>query len=45
MNSLQTCQHITKENITENLQGVLIYKDECTRCFETTVTKYSLNKQ
>lgn len=31
-----TCVHLTSANLTNNLQGKLIYKDECTRCFDSS---------
>ena len=31
------CTHLTNANLTKDLQGKLIYKDECTRCFDGTV--------
>jgi len=33
----QSCPHLTNANLTKDLQGKLIYKDECTRCFDTAV--------
>ncbi len=32
------CPHLTNANLTKDLQGKLIYKDECTRCFDTAKT-------
>jgi hypothetical protein len=40
------CPHLTNANLTKDLQGKLIYKDECTRCFDSAVTNplfYPLN--
>ena len=31
------CPHLTNANLTKDLQGKLIYKDECTRCFDSAV--------
>jgi len=33
-----TCPHLISANLTNNLQGKLIYKDECTRCFDDVVS-------
>jgi len=32
------CVHITKENITYSVAGIQIYKDQCSRCYEDTVS-------
>jgi len=38
-----SCAHLTNANLTKDLQGKLIYKDECTRCFDSAVcSNYSL---
>jgi len=28
-----SCPHLIRTNITDNLHGVIIYKDECMHCF------------
>lgn len=33
------CAHLTKANYRENLQGALVYKDQCGKCFHDPVTK------
>lgn len=31
------CSHLIKKNLADSLQGKLIYKDECTKCFASSV--------
>ncbi len=34
------CMHINNSNLTFSLQGVQIYKDECTKCYDNQVFFY-----
>ena len=38
-----SCPHLTAQNIRGNLQGVLIYKDECMRCFAGPTSPGGIN--
>lgn len=40
---METCPHLNLDNFTNDLQGRLIYKDECTRCFVTNVSLFILS--
>ena len=38
-----SCPHLTAQNIRSNLLGVLIYKDECMRCFASPTDQGGIN--
>ena len=38
-----SCPHLVNANLTKDLQGRLIYKDECTRCFDSAKTPYGVD--
>lgn len=31
------CVHVVSDNYASSLQGKLVYKDECTKCFTSSV--------
>eukprot|EP00347_Sterkiella_histriomuscorum_P000563 403375366 len=39
----QSCPHLTSANLTKNLQGKLIYKDECTKCFQSAKSETGID--
>ena len=36
-NIKMSCSHLINDNLAVSLQGKLIYKDECTKCFASCV--------
>ena len=42
---MNKCTHINNSNLTYSIQGKPVYKDECTKCYESQVKNINLQNR